>query len=304
VSKSLDQKTLNSPYEKSLYLAQYLKQNYTIPQNPSDLPYLNQDEDLATAFLFKQHGGYPDHFSTVLTVMLRSIGIPARLVVGYAPGEFNPFTGLYLLRNTDAYAMTEVYFPKYGWFTFDPIPNHPLIPPSVEDVETFSVLHQFWSWVAGWLPSPVSSFCNYIFGTIFQWVTMAIAGFFGLFSQGWLGAIAGLLIATTISFLGWLSWQQWRYWLNRLWLNKLHPMDRLYQQMLQWTAQNGLSKHPAQTPLEYAQISSQKYDPAIAQAIAEICQAYINWRYGGASPDWIELQRRWRGIKRRSRDKR
>jgi len=52
--------------------------------------------------------------------MLRSIGIPARLVAGFSPGEFNPFTGLYVVRNTDAYAMTEVYFPKYGWF--DPIP--------------------------------------------------------------------------------------------------------------------------------------------------------------------------------------
>jgi len=48
--------------------------------------------------------------------MLRSIGIPARLVAGFSPGEFNPFTGLYVVRNTDAYAMTEVYFPKYGWF--------------------------------------------------------------------------------------------------------------------------------------------------------------------------------------------
>jgi len=45
--------------------------------------------------LFKHKGGYPDHFSTVLTVMLRSIGIPARLVAGFSPGEFNPFTGLY-----------------------------------------------------------------------------------------------------------------------------------------------------------------------------------------------------------------
>jgi len=69
--------------------------------------------------------------------MLRSIGI-ARLVV-LQSGEFNPFTGLYIVRNTDAYAMTEVYFPKYGWFAFDPIPGHPLIPPSIEENQTFSV---------------------------------------------------------------------------------------------------------------------------------------------------------------------
>jgi transglutaminase-like putative cysteine protease len=97
-----------------LYIAQYLKQHYSIPTNPLTLPFLSENEDLVEAFLFKHKGGYPDHFSTALTVMLRSINIPARLVAGFAPGEFNPFTGLYVVRNTDAYAMTEVYFPNSG----------------------------------------------------------------------------------------------------------------------------------------------------------------------------------------------
>jgi Transglutaminase-like enzymes, putative cysteine proteases len=67
--------------------------------------------------------------------MLRSIGIPARLVGGYAPGEFNPFTGLYVVKNTDAYMMTEVYFPEHGWFAFNPIPGMQLIPPSIEKIK-------------------------------------------------------------------------------------------------------------------------------------------------------------------------
>ncbi|GAC1467512.1 MAG: hypothetical protein NVSMB70_12900 [Chamaesiphon sp.] len=103
---------------------------------------LAKNEDLVEAFLFKNQGGYPDEFSTVLTIMLRSLGIPSRLVVGFAPGEFNPFTGLYIVRNVDAYAMTEVYFPRYGWFTFDPIPGHDLISPSIEEDQTFGVLRQ------------------------------------------------------------------------------------------------------------------------------------------------------------------
>ena len=92
------------------------------------------------------------------------MGIPARLVAGFGTGEFNPFTGLYIVKNTDAYAMTEVYFPEYGWFAFDPIPGHELIPPSIEEDQTFSVLRQFWNWVAGWLPTPVSSFFGYACG--------------------------------------------------------------------------------------------------------------------------------------------
>ncbi|UKP00106.1 transglutaminase TgpA family protein [Nostoc sp. UHCC 0870] len=292
------QKSLDSTYEKVLYLAQYLKQNYSIPKNPFEFPFLDEKEDLVEAFLFKYKGGYPDHFSTVLTVMLRSIGIPARLVAGFAPGEFNPFTGMYVVRNTDAYAMTEVYFPKYGWFTFDPIPNHPLIPPSIEETQTFSVLKQFWNWVAGWLPSPVTGFFNNVFGTIFSWFGKAIAWFFALFTQGWVGILTGLILATTTAFLGWLGWAQWREWLHRRRLGKLPPMERLYQQMLEWADQKGLGKHPAQTPLEYAKVSSGHHTPANAQVINDICQAYVSWRYGCNTPNLHQLRQKWQELKK------
>jgi transglutaminase-like putative cysteine protease len=303
VWKSDTPKTLNSTYEKVLYLAQYLKQHYSIPENPLEFPYLSDNEDLVETFLFKHKGGYPDHFSTVLTVMLRSIGIPARLVAGFSPGEFNPFTGMYVVRNTDAYAMTEVYFPKYGWFAFDPIPNHPLIPPSVEDVETFSVLRQFWRWVAGWLPSPVTGLLNNVFGTLFSWIGKAIAWFLRLFTQGWFGILTGLIVGTTTGFLAWLGWTQWKQWRTRRWLGKLPPMESLYQQMLQWTAQKGLGKHPAQTPLEYAKISYQHHGTTTAQVIDEICQAYVSWRYGGQKPNLNQLRQKWEEMKKASGDR-
>lgn len=292
------QKTLDSPYEKALYLAQYLKQHYSIPQNPSDLPYLGEKEDLVKAFLFKYKGGYPDHFSTVLTMMLRSIGIPARLVAGFSPGEFNPFTGMYIVRNTDAYAMTEVYFPNYGWFAFDPIPNHPLIPPSIEDTETFSVLRQFWNWVAGWLPSPVTGLLNNVFGAIFSWIARVLSWFFSLFSQGWLGILTGVILATALAFLSWIGWKQWGEWRDRFALSKLPPMERLYQQMLKWATQKGLGKHPAQTPLEYAQVSYQHHSSATAEVIDEICQAYVSWRYGGHTPNVNRLRQRWQELQK------
>lgn len=292
------EKALTSPYEIALYLAQYLKQRYTIPDDPFGFPYLSENEDLVEAFLFKYKGGYPDHFSTVLTVMLRSIGIPARLVAGYGSGQFNPFTGMYIVRNTDAYAMTEVYFPKYGWFAFDPIPGHPLIPPSIEENQTFSVLRAFWSWVAGWLPSPVTGVLNQVFGTLFTWIGRVIGWFIGLFSQGWFGILTGLGVSIAIAFLSWLAWQQWQRWRYQRWLNKLPPMENLYQQMLTWTAAKGLGKHPAQTPLEYAHISSQHHPPATAAVIADICRAYVGWRYGGHPPNLKPLQQRWQQLQR------
>lgn len=294
------EKNLSSPYEKALYLAQYLKQNYTAPQNPFEIPVLNDDDDLVEAFLFKNKGGLPDQFSTVLTVMLRSIGIPARLVAGFSPGDFNPFTGMYVVRNTDAYAMTEVYFPKYGWFAFDPIPNHPLIPPSIEETQTFSVLKQFWNWIAGWLPSPVTGFLNGVFGKIFAAILKLVSWIIALFSRGIFGILTGLTLLTAVSLLSWLGWDKWRKWRYRRLLNKLQPMERLYQQMLQWTTEKGLNKHPAQTPLEYARVSNMHYPAKTAEVIEEISQAYVGWRYGGNSPDMNNLRQKWQEIRNTS----
>ena len=295
-----DKKPIKTAYEKALYLAQYLKQNpnYKLEKLP---PFLKENEDLVEAFLFgyqnspageKITGGYPDHFTTVYTIMLRSIGIPARVVGGFAPGEFNPFTGLYVVKNTDAYLMTEVYFPKYGWFAFDPIPGHPLIPPSIEENQTFTAIEKFWKWVAGWLPSPVNNFLNTVFGGIIAWVFGAIAWFLALFTQGWVGVFTGLLVAIVLSFVGWLAWNIWQYWRYQKWLKRLHPMENIYQQMLRWLGENGLRKHPAWTPFEYAATSRQQYGDERGEAIEEISQAYVSWRYGGESPNLGYLRRK------------
>jgi hypothetical protein len=112
-----------------------------------------------------------------------------------------------------------------------------------------------------------------------------------------LGVLTGLLLATIASFCGWLGWTEWQKWLNRVWLNKLPPMERLYLRMLQWTSEKGLGKHPAQTPLEYAQVSQQQHPQAIAEVIEEICEAYVGWRYGGLEPNWKQLQSKWQGVK-------
>jgi len=282
---------LTSPYEQALYLAQALKQNYTIQP---DLPQLAAGEDLVEAFLFRFQGGYPDHFSTALTVMLRSIGIPARLVVGFGSGQFNPLTGLYIVRNTDAYAMTEVYFPRYGWFTFDPIPGHELVPPSIEANQTFSVLRQFWQWIAGWLPSPVTGLLVGLVTGLLTWLGHLI----NLFTQGWIGLFAGLLLTLSLSFLGWLGWNQWRTWRHRRWLAQLPPMESLYQQMLNWLAEQGVRKRPEQTPLEYAEQIRQAQASSWAPVVEAISHAYVGWRYGGHNPNLNRLREQFLRLKK------
>ncbi|MGK7920206.1 MAG: DUF3488 and DUF4129 domain-containing transglutaminase family protein, partial [Trichodesmium sp.] len=295
---------ITSPYEKALYLAQYLKQNpnYKLQKTP---PFLAEDEDLVSAFLFgyqnspegeKITGGYGDHFSTVLTIMLRSIGIPARLVGGYAPGEFNPFTGLYVVKNTDAYMMTEVYFPEYGWFAFNPIPGMPLIPPSIEKGlfgNQTPTLMVFWKWVAGWLPSPVTGFLERFIGGIFRWILGIIGWFFALFSQGWQGIFGGLILGTALSFLGWLFYIFWRKWRYGRWLARLSPMESIYQQMLNLMASKGLVKRGFQTPFEYSnQIREQGTgNREQGEIVEEISRAYVGWRYGSKEVNLIRLKK-------------
>ncbi|MEB3308955.1 MAG: DUF3488 and DUF4129 domain-containing transglutaminase family protein [Snowella sp.] len=284
---------INSVYEAALFLTQALKQNYTIQ---TDLPYFGPDEDLVEAFLFKYGGGYPDHFSTVLTVMLRSIGIPARLTAGFAPGQFNPFTGYYLVHNTDAYVLTEVYFPYFGWFAFDPIPGHELFPPSFEDEETFSVLKQIWNWVAGWLPSPVTNFISLFWTNVIQ----SLIGFLGwlwrFVSGSLLGAILGLIGAISVGFMGWLGWEQARNWLYRRRLAKLPPMSRLYQQLLKLLRAQGYPKDFAQTPKEYVESLRDQLSAERLEIIEEISLAYGNWRYGEQPANIEYLEQRLKAL--------
>ncbi len=285
------QRPLITPYEKALYLTQTLKQRYTLQAN---LPSLQADQDLVTAFLTDWKGGYPDHFASTLTVMLRSIGIPARLATGFAPGEFNPFTGLYVVKNTDAYALSEVYFPGNGWFAFDAIPGHDLYPPSVEVDQTFSVLRQFWNWVAGWLPSPVA---GWIGGAI-AFLGKAIGKLLALFSEGWLGIIKLCLLSFGFGIGAWGTWQLGRAIQNFYQLRRLPPMARLYQQMLGFLAVQGLQKHPTETPLEYVQQVRLTYPAEKAELVAELSDAYIAWRYGESIPDIPYLQKRLQLLKR------
>jgi protein-glutamine gamma-glutamyltransferase len=115
----------NNPYDAVLTMNEYLKRTY-----PYDLsiPPQSKEMDAVEYFLFEQRRGYCEQFSSSLAVMARSLGIPARVATGYAPGEYNPFTGLYEIRASDAHAWVEVYFPGYGWSTFDPTPSFDSTP--------------------------------------------------------------------------------------------------------------------------------------------------------------------------------
>jgi transglutaminase-like putative cysteine protease len=74
------------------------------------------------AFLFFDRSGYCQQYSGAMALMLRLLGIPSRVVSGFAPGHYDATTGDYEIRDLDAHSWVEVYFPQVGWVTFDPTP--------------------------------------------------------------------------------------------------------------------------------------------------------------------------------------
>ncbi|HUK15745.1 MAG TPA: DUF3488 and transglutaminase-like domain-containing protein [Bryobacteraceae bacterium] len=76
-------------------------------------------------FLFVRRKGHCEYFASAMTVMLRTLGIPARLATGFQSGVYNPITDLWLVRASDAHSWVEAWIPGLGWTTFDPTPPDP-----------------------------------------------------------------------------------------------------------------------------------------------------------------------------------
>ena len=111
----------DAPYDKTVAITNYLRAE--IRYTPGiNLP-REEDLDPIEYFLFEGKEGFCNYYASAQVLMLRSIGIPARLAVGYAQGEPNLQSNMYTVRERDLHAWPEVYFPGYGWIEFEPTGN-------------------------------------------------------------------------------------------------------------------------------------------------------------------------------------
>ena len=108
-----------TPFEQTLAIQQHLLRNYRYSLE-ADTATLNHPLE---EFLFTRKTGYCEHYATAMVVMLRTVGIPARLVTGFLATEWNEYGGYFTVRQRDAHAWVEVYFPHSGWITMDPTPT-------------------------------------------------------------------------------------------------------------------------------------------------------------------------------------
>ena len=123
-----------------------LLEQHLLTQYSYTLDYLGRDgESPLEDFLFVYKSGHCELFASAMVLMLRSQGIPARLVTGYLGAELNPLEGYFVVRQQNAHAWVEAYTPTRGWRVYDPTP--PDGRPTVADQSLALLLSQIYDYV-------------------------------------------------------------------------------------------------------------------------------------------------------------
>jgi len=123
---------LETPYDKTEAITAFLRREikYSNPL-PEAIP---EGRDPIEWVLFDLKQGFCNYYASAEVLMLRSLGIPARMAVGFAEGGYDQEARVYIVRGLDAHAWPEVYFPETGWVEFEPTANQdPLIRPNRPD---------------------------------------------------------------------------------------------------------------------------------------------------------------------------
>ncbi|OQY33985.1 MAG: hypothetical protein B6243_05960 [Anaerolineaceae bacterium 4572_5.2] len=162
-----------TPYDRAKAIEGYLR---TFPYT-LDLPAPPRGRDIADYFLFDLRRGYCDYYASTMAVMSRAAGLPARLVVGYASGDYDKAQDRYIVTAANAHSWVEIYFPTYGWIPFEPTAGLPAIerpdeiaplelPETEMTAETLGEGSPFWRPGIVWLPSVPGALTLALLGTM------------------------------------------------------------------------------------------------------------------------------------------
>jgi transglutaminase-like putative cysteine protease len=257
-----------------------------------ELPSKEPADPLAE-FLFTRKKGHCEYFASAMTVMLRTMGIPSRLVNGFQSGTFNPFSGLYVIRASDAHSWVEAFLPGAGWMVFDPTPPAPRAAAYslLTRIElTLDAADTFWQeWVVNYdinrqitLAQRLEEKTRRIHWDVAPdfgaWRTKAGA----VLSR--FGAVLFGLVAVCVLLIvgGPVVWRFARGWLHarKMRAGRVSPADAtlLYRRMLKLMRRRGYQKPPWFTPAEFAATL-----PAsdMASVVEEFTTGYQALRFGG-----------------------
>ena len=121
----------DNPYDQAKAVESWLKTNLTYNLSIDPPPF---GVDGVDHFLFESREGYSEYFGSAMTVLMRSLGVPARMTTGYTTGKLIDGGNLYLVSDHHSHGWSEVYFPGYGWIPFEPTPGKqiPIVVPPEE----------------------------------------------------------------------------------------------------------------------------------------------------------------------------
>jgi protein-glutamine gamma-glutamyltransferase len=292
--------SLDNNFDKTVAIEAYLraKFGYTL-QLPSSVP-----RDPVANFLFERKQGHCEYFASSMAIMLRTLGIPSRVVNGFRTGEFNDLTSQYLVRASNAHSWVETYFPNYGWISFDPTPAAPLQMRTGWSRSTLylDALASFWrEWVINYdaghqynLGREATRNSLEWFQRARNWARRHHQGLLRAARQtqrtvshspvkwsltGGTGALLLLLAANTKRL--------WRGLRRRRVAARPGKSPSLaatiwYERMTRMLARKGWRKSPAHTPEEFL-IGIQ--DEAMRESVAEFTRHYESARFGGSAYD-------------------
>ena len=267
--------------QKILAIENYLEANYRYTLDVQSAPSGNPIED----FLFSQKAGFCEHYATSMILLLRSIGIPARLVTGFLPGEWNEFGKYYTVRQRNAHAWVEVWFARSGWYPFDPTPSDPNAgAPSFLGLFARSIDVLQWQWnryviyyslgdqigLARGVKSDTIKLRDWIAAQIIAMLNWAKWVLASILSHPMVAVLAGVVVSGMVFAilrrhrwrLGWFRIGRWPLWKGSRGFKKVHRV-KFYFLMLELFQANGQAKRANLTPREFVTQLPETLGPAM-----------------------------------------
>lgn len=280
-----------NPYERAEALARFLHTDERFTY-ATRTPVPPPDRDLVDFFLFDENGriGYCQQYASTMAVMARAVGLPSRVAVGFAPGERQD-DGTFLVREANAHAWAEIYFPGYGWQIFEatktinPQFNRPSgDPATVPPLRADDPLRDFeLNDIRDRQPQALPSL-DLISGAVDAANPDAAAR--GDEARGGNALVIAILVLGAATFI----WLRFRH-LQRRW--RLLPAgDRAWQRLTVAAGRAGVGPRPAETIYEYAGWLEDQLpahvEPIRAVADGKVWQAYSGRRMTGAAASRLE----------------
>jgi transglutaminase-like putative cysteine protease len=234
-------------------------------------------------FLFVRRAGNCEYFAAALAVMLRTLGIPARVVNGFQRGEWNPYGGYFLVRMGDAHSWVEAHVGHAGWITLDASPRQAADAaggsPSVS-LWLDSLRVRWYRYIVSWSRQDqvqVAAAIGRVAWTSSPW---------RLSWRGWSIPATGLALPALALGAAGLAWLAWRRTGPGGLGPGAPPVPRFYRRALRALARRGLRPTTEETAREFAARVAEEA-PAVGAPFARVTTAYESVRFGGMPLDGV-----------------